>query len=102
MHAISQKKVELGVSSITRDGLPSRRSAWSSRSAERCAPLWTARLKQIAARRRSACRSRFAALYVVRRRFTASVPALRAVSLCHPCRLAQPADPNYAQPSGFG
>lgn len=36
---------------------------------------------------RSACRSRFAALYFVRRCFTASAPALRAASLCHACRL---------------
>ena len=49
-------------------------SPGSNRSAERAAPLWTARRNHIAARRRIACRSRFAALYVVRRRFTASAP----------------------------
>ena len=87
MRAISQKKADLSASSITRDGRRSRRSARSSRCAERAAPLWTARRNQIAARHRSACRSRFAALDVVRRRFTASAPALRAVSLCHACRL---------------
>ena len=72
MLAISQKKADPSGSSITRDEPRSRRSARSSRSAERAAPLWTARRKQIAARHRSACRSRFAALDVVRRRFTAS------------------------------
>ena len=56
-------------------------------SAERAAPLWTARRNQIAARRRSARRSRFAALDAVRRRFTASAPALRVASLCHARRL---------------
>ena len=87
MLATYQKKADLSASSTTRDELRSKRSAQSSRCAERAAPLWTARRKQIAARRRSACRSRFAALYVVRRRFTASAPALRAASLCHACRL---------------
>ena len=87
MLAISQKKAALRGSSTTRNELRSKRSALSSRSAERAAPLWTARRKHIAARRRSACRSRFAALDVVRRRFTASAPALRAASLCHACRL---------------
>ena len=87
MPATFQKKVRPGGSLITRNEPRSKRSALSSRSTERAAPLWTARRKQIAARRRSACRSRFAALYVVRRRFTASAPALRAASLCHACRL---------------
>lgn len=87
MLAISQKKADLSASSTTRDGQRSRPSRSPNRSAERAAPLWTARRNQIAARRRNACRSRFAALYVVRRRFTASAPALRAVSLCHACRL---------------
>ena len=85
--AISQKKADLSASSTTRNEPRSKRSALSSRSAERAAPLWTARRKRIAARRRSACRSRFAALDMVRRRSTASAPTLRAVSLCHACRL---------------
>lgn len=63
----------------------SRPSPASNRSAERASPLWTAR--RSAARPRIACRSRFAALYLVRRCFTASAPALRAASLCHACRL---------------
>ena len=63
----------------------SRLSAASNHSAEREAALWTAR--RTAARPRSVCRSRFAALYLVRRCFTASAPALRAASLCHACRL---------------
>jgi hypothetical protein len=87
MLAISQKKADLSASSITRNVPRSRRLARSSRSAERAAPLWTARRNQIAARHRSACRSRFAALDAVRRRSTASAPALRAASLRHARRL---------------
>ena len=87
MLAISQKKAELSGSSTTRNELRSRRSARSSRSTERAAPLWTARRKHIAALHGSACHSRFAALDAVRRRFTASAPALRAAPLCHACRL---------------
>jgi hypothetical protein len=67
------KKADLCASSITRNGPRSRRSVRSSRYAERAAPLWTARRNQVAARHRSACRSRFAALDVVRRS-TASAP----------------------------
>ena len=46
----------------------SRPSPASSRSGERAAPLWTAR--RTAARPRIACRSRFAALYLVHRCLT--------------------------------
>ena len=84
MLAISQKKAGPGASSITRDGPRSRRSAPSSRSAERAAPVWTARRNQIAPRHRSPCRSRFAARDLVRRRSTASAPGpgtLRSVTL---------------------
>jgi hypothetical protein len=87
MHAISQKKVELSVSSITRDGLRPRRSVRSTRCAERAAPLWTARRDQIAARRRNARCSRFAMPYVMRPRLTASAPTLRAAAPCHARRL---------------
>jgi hypothetical protein len=83
MPETSQRKAALRGSSTTRNVLRSRHSASWSRSAERVASLWTARRKHIAARRRSACRSRSAALDAVRRRFTASAPALRAASLCH-------------------
>ena len=69
-----QIKADLSASSITRDGPRSRGSARSSRSAERAAPLWTARRRHIVARRRSACRSHSAALDSVRRCFTASAP----------------------------
>ncbi len=51
-----------------------KRSGPSSRSTERAATPWTARHNHIAARRRNACRSRFAALDVVRRCSTASAP----------------------------
>src|SRR6266852_1795409 len=87
MRAISQRKAAPRGSSTMRNVPRSRRSAWPSRYAERAAPLWTARRNRIAPRRRCACRSRSAALNVVRRRFTASAPALRAASLCHACRL---------------
>ncbi len=51
------------------------------------ASLWMARRNQIAARHRTACRSRFAALDVVRRRSAASAPPLRVAPLCHASRL---------------
>ena len=95
---------------LSKKGAPRRQFDYAQRTAikalsaiqpltERSAPLWTARRKQIAARHPSACRSRFTALYVVRRRLTASAPALPA--LCH-WQAAHPGDPNYAQRSGFG
>jgi hypothetical protein len=85
--ATYQKKADANGSPIACDDLRSKRSALSSRVAERAAPLWTARRNYIAARRRNAGRSRFGAVDVVRRRFTASEPALRAASLCHARRL---------------
>jgi hypothetical protein len=87
MPETSQRKAALRGSSTTRNELRLKRSALWTCFAKRAAPLWTARRKHIAARGRSACRSRFAALDVVRRRFTASAPALRAASLCHVRRL---------------
>ena len=87
MRAISQKKAALRDSSTTRNELRSKRSALWTCFTERAAQLWTARRKHIAARCRSACRSRSATLDTVRRRFTASAPALRAASLCHARRL---------------
>jgi hypothetical protein len=87
MPETSQRKAALRGSSTTRDELRSKRSALWNCFAERAAPLWTARRKHLAARRGSACRSRSAALNAVRRRSTASAPALRAASLCHVRRL---------------
>ena len=74
MLAISQKKSgpERQLNYARRTAI--KGSVRSSRYAERAAPLWTARRNQIAARHRSASRSRSAALDVVRRRFTASTP----------------------------
>ena len=82
-----QRKAALRGSSTTRNELRLQRSALWTCFAERAAPLWTARRKHIAARRGSACRSPSAALDAVRRRSTASAPALRAASLCHVRRL---------------
>jgi hypothetical protein len=81
MPETSQRKAALRGSSTTRNELRLKRSALWTCFAKRAAPLWTARRKHIAARGRSACRSRFAALAVVRRRFAASAPALRAAAL---------------------
>jgi len=74
MPAIFRKKVARLGKSTMQSEQRSRPSPASNRSAERAAPLWTAR--RTAARPRIACRSRFAALYLVRRCFTASAPAL--------------------------
>ncbi len=92
----------IGGGSTTRNEPRSRRSAPSSRSAERAALLWAAQRNHIAARRGNACRSRSAALNAVRRCSTASAPALRAASLCHACTLHIWRIENHAQPSGFG
>jgi hypothetical protein len=84
---IFQKRVVRRGNSTMPSEQRSRPLPASNRSVDRATPLWTARRRGTAAWCRSACRSRFAALNMVRRCFTARAPALRAASLCHACRL---------------
>jgi hypothetical protein len=75
VRGIFQRRGEFNARSTMRNEPPSKLSFPPGHEFGRAASLWTARRREGAARRRNACRSRSAGLYMVRPRFTASAPA---------------------------
>ena len=75
-----QERAAFSAKSTMRKEPRPKRSGPSNRSTERAATLWTARRNHIAARRRSACRSRFARLRCC------AVASLQARQPCGPLR----------------